>query len=71
MITKVLIATLTLLLLSPSAANSAVNLDIKTIDISASATNGGNQRGAALAVLDDGSLLLGGGKSGGVIYLQY
>ena len=57
MITKVLIATLTLLLLSPASANSAVNLDIKTIDISASATNGGSQRGAALAVLDDGSLL--------------
>jgi len=67
-ITKVLIATLTLLLLSPSTANSAVNLDIKTIDISASATNGGNQRGAALAVLDDGSLLLGGGKSGGELF---
>ena len=68
MITKVLIATLSLLLLSPSTANSAVNLDIKTIDISASATNGGNQRGAALAVLDDGSLLLGGGKSGGELF---
>jgi glucose/arabinose dehydrogenase len=67
-ITKVLIATLTLLLLSPSTANSAVNLDIKTIDISASATNGGSQRGAALAVLDDGSLLLGGGKSGGELF---
>jgi glucose/arabinose dehydrogenase len=45
-----------------------VNLDIKTIDISASTTNGGNQRGAALAVLDDGSLLLGGGKSGGELF---
>jgi glucose/arabinose dehydrogenase len=45
-----------------------VNLDIKTIDISASATNGGSQRGAALAVLDDGSLLLGGGKSGGELF---
>jgi len=67
-ITKVLIATLTLLFLSPASANSAVNLDIKTIDISASATNGGNQRGAALAVLDDGSLLLGGGKSGGELF---
>ena len=68
MITKVLIATLSLLLLSPASANSAVNLDVKTIDISASATNGGNQRGAALAVLDDGSLLLGGGKSGGELF---
>ena len=68
MITKVLIATLTLLFLSPASANNAVNLDIKTIDISASATNGGNQRGAALAVLDDGSLLLGGGKSGGELF---
>lgn len=68
MITKVLIAALVLLLLSPASANSAVNLDIKTIDISASATNGGSQRGAALAVLDDGSLLLGGGKSGGELF---
>ena len=68
MITKVLIAALTLLLLSPASANSAVNLDIKTIDISASATNGGSQRGAALAVLDDGSLLLGGGKTGGELF---
>ena len=68
MITKVLIAALVLLLLSPASANSAVNLDIKTIDISASTTNGGNQRGAALAVLDDGSLLLGGGKSGGELF---
>jgi len=67
-ITKVLIAALTLLLLFPASANSAVNLDIKTIDISASATNGGSQRGAALAVLDDGSLLLGGGKSGGELF---
>jgi len=67
-ITKILIAALVLLLLSPASANSAVNLDIKTIDISASATNGGSQRGAALAVLDDGSLLLGGGKSGGELF---
>ena len=68
MITKLLTATLTLLLLSTTAANSAEKLDIKTLDISASATNGGSQRGAALAVLADGSLLLGGGKSGGELF---
>ena len=68
MITKLLISTLTLLLLSATAANSAEKLDIKTLDISASATNGGSQRGAALAVLADGSLLLGGGKSGGELF---
>ena len=68
MITKLLISTLTLLLLSTTAANSAEKLDIKTLDISASATNGGSQRGAALAVLADGSLLLGGGKSGGELF---
>jgi len=67
-ITKLLTATLTLLLLSTTAANSAEKLDIKTLDISASATNGGSQRGAALAVLADGSLLLGGGKSGGELF---
>ncbi|MEY3250937.1 MAG: hypothetical protein RLZZ27_1045, partial [Actinomycetota bacterium] len=68
MITKLLISTLTLLLLSATAANSAEKLDIKTLDISASSTNGGSQRGAALAVLADGSLLLGGGKSGGELF---
>ena len=68
MITKLLTATLTLLLLSTTAANSAEKLDIKTLDISASATNDGSQRGAALAVLADGSLLLGGGKSGGELF---
>ena len=68
MITKLLISTLTLLLLSATAANSAEKLDIKTLDISASSTNGGSQRGAALAVLTDGSLLLGGGKSGGELF---
>jgi glucose/arabinose dehydrogenase len=67
-ITKFLISTLTLLLLSATAANSAEKLDIKTLDISASSTNGGSQRGAALAVLADGSLLLGGGKSGGELF---
>jgi hypothetical protein len=67
-ITKVLLTTLTLLLISSASANSAVNLDIKTLDISASSTNGGNQRGAALAVLQDGTLLLGGGKSGGELF---
>jgi len=67
-ITKLLISTLTLLLLSATAANSAEKLDIKTLDISASSTNGGSQRGAALAVLADGSLLLGGGKSGGELF---
>jgi glucose/arabinose dehydrogenase len=67
-ITKLLISTLTLLILSATAANSAEKLDIKTLDISASSTNGGSQRGAALAVLADGSLLLGGGKSGGELF---
>lgn len=68
MITKLLIASLSLLILFPTAANSGVMLDIKTLDISASTTKGGNQRGAALAVLADGSLLLGGGKSGGELF---
>jgi hypothetical protein len=68
MITKLLILLLTLVLIPSASANTAVNLDIQSIDISVSSTKGGNQRGAALAVLQDGSLLLGGGKSGGEIF---
>lgn len=68
MITKLLVAALTVLLLSPATANSEPNLDIKIIDISGSLTYGGNPRGAALAVLQDGTLLLGGGKSGGELF---
>jgi glucose/arabinose dehydrogenase len=68
MITKLLILLLTLFLIPTASANPAVNLDIQSIDITASSTKGGNQRGAALAVLADGSLLLGGGKSGGEVF---
>jgi len=62
MITKLLTLLLTLFLIPTASANPAVNLDIQSIDITASSTKGGNQRGAALAVLQDGSLLLGGGN---------
>ena len=68
MITKLLTLLLTLFLIPTASANPAVNLDIQSIDISTSSTKGGNQRGAALAVLADGSLLLGGGKSGGEVF---
>ena len=68
MITKLLTLLLTLFLIPTASANPAVNLDIQSIDITASSTKGGNQRGAALAVLADGSLLLGGGKSGGEVF---
>jgi hypothetical protein len=68
MITKFLTLLLTLFLIPTASANPAVNLDIQSIDITASSTKGGSQRGAALAVLQDGSLLLGGGKSGGEVF---
>ena len=69
MITKFFIGLLlfSLLPVNSAAANPPL-LDLKSIDISASSTKGGNQRGAALAVLTDGSLLLGGGRSGGEIF---
>jgi len=55
----------------PTAANSsqAPNLQIRSDDVRASATSGGNLRGAALAVLENDELLLGGGKSGGELFL--
>lgn len=69
MITKFFIGLLFLILLPiTSAVANPPLLDIKSSDISATSTKGGNQRGAALAVLQDGSLLLGGGKSGGEIF---
>jgi glucose/arabinose dehydrogenase len=67
---KLLPALLSLLLLIPAgpANASAPDLEITSASISASATKGGNQRGPALAVLDDGTLLLGGGRTGGQIF---
>ena len=58
-------------LLSAAAANSAPlpNLAIRSDEINAATTSGGNMRGPALAVLANDDLLLGGGKTGGELFL--
>jgi glucose/arabinose dehydrogenase len=70
MINKLFLGILSALLIAPALpANAAApELEITSASISASATKGGNQRGPALAVLDDGTLLLGGGRTGGQIF---
>jgi glucose/arabinose dehydrogenase len=67
---KLLSAVLPAVLLIPAGpANAAApDLEITSQSILASATKGGNQRGPALAVLQDGTLLLGGGRTGGQIF---
>ena len=67
---KLLPALLSVLLLIPAGpANAAApDLEITSERISAAVTKGGNQRGPALAVLQDGTLLLGGGRTGGQIF---
>lgn len=63
---------ITLLLgVNPAAANLRVDdltLEVKKYDISATQTQGGNTRGPALAVMKDGTVLLGGGSRGGSLY---
>jgi glucose/arabinose dehydrogenase len=68
----ILFSLLTSLFVSIPTATTAAqvpNLQIRSDDIKASATSGGNLRGAAVAVLENDDLLLGGGKSGGEIFL--
>jgi glucose/arabinose dehydrogenase len=68
----ILFSLLTSLFVSlPTAATAAQApiLQIRSDDVRASATSGDNLRGAALAVLENNELLLGGGKSGGEIFL--
>jgi glucose/arabinose dehydrogenase len=71
MMTKLLIGLLSLLLLAPllPASASAPEFEIRTESITTAATKGGNQRGPALAVLSDGTLLLGGGRTGGQLFM--
>ena len=69
MIYLILISLITSLLTSTANAAQTPNLQIRSDDVRASATSGGNLRGAALAVLENDELLLGGGKSGGEIFL--
>ena len=58
-------------ILAAAIANSAPlpNLQIRADEIRATTTSGGNMRGPALAVLANDDLLLGGGKTGGELFL--
>lgn len=68
MFRKAVLALLVLLaFVIPVKANS-IELQITKLDISNTLTNGGNPRGPALAVMKDGTLLLGGGPSGGELF---
>ena len=69
MIYLVFISLITSLLTSTANAAQTPNLQIRVDDVKTSTTSGGNMRGAGLAVLSNDELLLGGGKSGGEIFL--
>ena len=47
---------------------AGVSVDVATFDVEQTKSVGGNDRGPALAVLKDGTLLLGGGTRGGSIF---
>ena len=70
---RALILTLTLILAAiPVRASeirvAGITVDIKSFDIESTKSLGGNDRGPALAVLKDGTVLLGGGMRGGSIF---
>ena len=67
---KLLLGLLSALLLSPvvPAVASAPEFEIRSESLATAVTKGGNQRGPALAVLQDGTLILGGGRTGGQIF---
>jgi glucose/arabinose dehydrogenase len=69
MIYLILISLITSLLTSTANASQTPNLQIRVDDVKTSTTSGGNMRGAGLAVLSNDELLLGGGKTGGEIFL--
>ena len=69
MIYLIFISLITSLLTSTANAAQTPNLQIRVEDVKASTTSGGNMRGAGLAVLSNDELLLGGGKTGGEIFL--
>ena len=47
---------------------AGVAIDVKSFDVESTKSLGGNDRGPALAVLKDGTVLLGGGTRGGSIF---
>ncbi|NDB50186.1 MAG: glucose dehydrogenase, partial [Actinobacteria bacterium] len=70
---RALILTLTLTLAAiPVHASeirvAGITVDVKSFDIESTKSLGGNDRGPALAVLKDGTVLLGGGMRGGSIF---
>lgn len=71
---RVLILFLTLAL-SALPANGAeikvggISVDVTSFDVAPSKSLGGNDRGPAIAVLKDGTVLLGGGNRGGSIFV--
>ena len=69
MIYLIFISLITSLLTSTANAAQTPNLQIRVDDVKASTTSGGNMRGAGLAVLSNDELLLGGGKTGGEMFL--
>ena len=69
MIYLIFISLITSLLTSTANAAQTPNLQIRVEDVKASTTSGGSMRGAGLAVLSNDELLLGGGKTGGEIFL--
>ena len=69
MIYLVFISLITSLLTSTANAAQTPNLQIRVDDVKTSTTSGGNMRGAGLAVLSNDELLLGGGKTGGEVFL--
>ena len=69
MIYLILISLITSLLTSTANAAQTPNLQIRVDDVKASTTSGGSMRGAGLAVLSNDELLLGGGKTGGEMFL--
>lgn len=71
MLVKLLLGLLSALLLAPTvpAAANSPEFEIRSESVANSVTKGGNQRGPALAVLQDGTLILGGGRTGGQIFI--
>ena len=69
MIYLIFISLITSLLTSTANAAQTPNLQIRVDDVKTSTTSGGSMRGAGLAVLSNDELLLGGGKTGGEIFL--
>jgi len=69
-----LIASTLILSLLPHASaaeleKNSIDLDTKSWSIQNSVTQGGNTRGPALALLSDDTVILGGGRSGGEVFI--